>query len=139
MLRKPDDSLTIIKRSRDPTRCSILRDLRRSSSSRDVPRRWLEQFTFTIRRLSIYVAGCFGSSIFLARSTTCRSIPFDSILFHSVLSVARLKTVYKYSRMLIILLLVFPINLLCFTMWPTADLTLIGYGLCYRTGSTKIR
>lgn len=33
------------------------------------------------------------------------------------------KNAYKYSRMLIILLFVFPINLLCFTMWPPADLT----------------
>lgn len=49
------------------------------------------------------------------------------------------KTAYKYSRMLIILLLVLPMNLLCFTMWPAADLTLIGYGLCYRTSSTELR
>lgn len=99
-----------------------------------------KQFTFTTPRLSINVAGCFGSSIFLSRPTTCRSIPFDSILFRTAfLIVARLKTVYKYSRMLIILLLVFPMNLLCFTMWPADDLTLIGYGLCYRTGSTKLR
>lgn len=47
------------------------------------------------------------------------------------------KKTYKYSRMLIILLFVLPMNLLCFTMCPPADLTLIGYGLCYRAGGSK--
>lgn len=68
-------------------------------------------------------------------------IPARSPAFYGrvLLTVARRKTAYKYSRMLIILLLVLPMNLLCFTMWPAVDLTLIGYGLCCRTSSTELR
>lgn len=46
---------------------------------------------------------------------------------------------YKCSRILIILLLVFPINLLCFTMWPPVNLTHIEYGLFFSPPCLKNR
>lgn len=58
------------------------------------------------------------------RSSTNQIRPPRALyIYVRVYSYSSPKKTYKYSRMLIILLFVLPMNLLCFTMCPPADLT----------------